>query len=437
MNVERIVIHDLSQDGRGVGRLESGCVIMVPNCYPGDEISAEVQESSTLKGALSGTLQEVLVSSPHRSSHPCERYSQGCSGSILGALSYEFTTEWKSKHLAETLRRIGGLKSPKIEPIISSEQHWNYRDRLELQLISDESGWKPAFQGHEHPVPVNSCSLGMPAINKALQSIKTSFSDSDQELIQAFKPRLLLRDNGHNGAVAILFLFGKTDQKVNPRFREWLRGIELTGWQIRLAKTAELRFAKSVVALKGGNPSIYIKTSLGEITAEPTVFTQVNRSMSEVLIRTALDHIPDGGSILDLYGGYGAFGLEYAIRGGNAEVIDSAGDSIAAGQSFCKAHNLPVVYTTLDLNKNPFLISMKGHPDACIADPPRTGINPKMRQWLQVKGPKRLIYVSCHPAALARDIMALSNYKAAKFYPLDMFPHTQDTETVAILDKKG
>ncbi|MBT7790801.1 MAG: hypothetical protein HN757_18225, partial [Calditrichaeota bacterium] len=128
---------------------------------------------------------------------------------------------------------------------------------------------------------------------------------------------------------------------------------------------------------------------------------------------------------------------QYAIRGGNAEVIDSAGASVAAGGKFAKRKDLAVVFNTLDLNKNPFLIGVKSTRDACIVDPPRSGIGQKMRKWLQIKGPKRLIYVSCHPAALARDISALSDYKPVVFYPVDMFPNTPDVETIAIFDKKS
>jgi len=435
--LEKVKIHDITQDGRGVGRLESGRVIMVPGCFPGDEISADVQETTSTKGALSGTLIEVLVNSPHRSTHPCEHLCQGCSGSILGALKYEYTTEWKFNHLSETLRRIGGLKNAKIEPIIPSVQKWDYRDRIELQLVPEEAGLRPAFHGREGPVPIKSCSLAMPSINEVLKNIKLGFSDSDEELFRTFKPRLLLRDNGHGEAVAVLFLFSSPNLKVPIRFKDWLLDLDLAGWQIRLAKTTELRFSKSTTAMKRGKSDINIKTSIGDITADPSVFTQVNRSMADTLINTALAHAPDGGKLLDLYGGYGAFGLEYAIRGGSAEVIDSAGAAIAAGENFAQRKDLSVVYNTLDLNKNTFLIGAKSTRDACIVDPPRSGIGQKMRKWVQIKGPKRLIYVSCHPAALARDIAALSNYKPVIFYPVDMFPNTPDVETVAIFDRKS
>ncbi|MBT3234086.1 MAG: class I SAM-dependent RNA methyltransferase [Calditrichaeota bacterium] len=435
--MEKVKIHDITQDGRGVGRLESGRVIMVPGCFPGDEISADVQETKSAKGALSGTLNEIIVNSPHRGTHPCDHFSQGCSGSILGALKYEYTTDWKLNHLSETLRRIGGVKNSRIEPIIPSIEQWNYRDRIELQVVPEEAGLRPAFHGLDGPVPVKSCSLAMPSINKVLKSIKLGFSESDEELFRNFKPRLLLRDNGHDEAVAVLFLFCSPNLKVPVRFKDWLLDLDLAGWQIRLAKTTELRFSKSTTAMKRGKSDISIKTSIGEISADPTVFTQVNRSMADTLIKTALAHAPDGGKLLDLYGGYGAFGLEYAIRGGNAEVIDSAGASVAAGGKFAKRKDLAVVFNTLDLNKNPFLIGVKSTRDACIVDPPRSGIGQKMRKWLQIKGPKRLIYVSCHPAALARDISALSDYKPVVFYPVDMFPNTPDVETIAIFDKKS
>ncbi len=434
--MEKIEIHDLAHDGLGVGKLGNGRVIMVQGCFPGDKISVEYSEPSKKKGVLTGILKEIIVNSPHRVEHPCSHYCQGCSGSILGAVNYDFASDWKQNHLIQTLTRIGGLEKPKVEPILSVENSWNYRDRIELQIIAGHDGWKPAFMGLEKHIQIECCNLAMPSINKAIKTINSNSPDADPKLLKRFTPRLLLRDNGDGEVVAVLFLFGNPNQSVPGVYKDWLRSLQLKGWQIRISKTPDLRFIKSTTGAKGGDSQIHIRTSTGEISANPTVFTQVNRVMSDNLIRTVFDHIPDGGRILDLFGGYGAFGLEYAIRGGKSEIIDSAGESITAGKKFVKRRNLQVKYNTLDLNKNPYLINTQERHDACIVDPPRSGLGQKMRDWLQVKGPGRLIYVSCHPAALARDIKALTKYTTSAFNPIDMFPNTTDLETVAILDKK-
>jgi tRNA/tmRNA/rRNA uracil-C5-methylase (TrmA/RlmC/RlmD family) len=248
--------------------------------------------------------------------------------------------------------------------------------------------------------------------------------------------RVLVRDNGKGGNVAVLFVQtpGKVDLIV---VAQALAEANFSGWQIRHAPNPKSRFFFSQIIERSGDAQIsHPINGSRELVADPTVFSQVNRSAAALMVSQVLENLPERGNLLDLYGGYGAFALAHVMsHGGRATVVESSILAVKAGQSFADAHNLPVQFIGSDLAKAGLPVENLDDFDAAILDPPRNGAHPEIISKLNARGPKRLLYLSCHPATLARDLKQLKSYRSLSFVPIDLFPQTPDLEALAILDR--
>jgi 23S rRNA (uracil1939-C5)-methyltransferase len=156
-----------------------------------------------------------------------------------------------------------------------------------------------------------------------------------------------------------------------------------------------------------------------------------------VLRKTVTDIIPKDSSIIDMYGGYGAFALEYASIDDNwkALVLESSKSMVTFGKQFVKREHLAVRFSRINLRKFSKLDYPEGKYDCAVIDPPRSGIHGRTISFLNDKGPGLILYVSCDVAALARDTRMLKNYTSKYFQPIDMFPNTPEIETIAVLER--
>lgn len=428
-------VHDLGWDGRGVARRSDGRVIFIWGALPGDSVRADVVDDPP-KGPLSGELRAVLEPSPQRVPHPCPHYYEGCPASLLGAVRREFSLNWKRDHLVETFRRIGGFEGVLVEDVIPSPRQWRYRERLEFTMQRIGELLKMGYQTRDGLLPIQDCRLGGEELVGPYRQLRRALPmlDEHPHLGEEIPLRLLIRANGRGQAVAVVFVIGKEVPDLDPLVA-WLGKADLVGWQIRLSKSVKRRYFGSKLIREEGETTVY-QTIVGhELPTEPISFAQANVRASKLLVRLALEHVTPESNLLDLYGGYGAFGLEHALRGGRATVVDSSPSGIEAGRAFASEHNLPVDYVAHDLGKTEGLEVDFSKYDAILLDPPRSGVEQQMLELLDNKGPSRVVYVSCHPAALARDLRRMKHYTTSLIIPVDMFPSTSDLETIAVLDR--
>ena len=134
-------------------------------------------------------------------------------------------------------------------------------------------------------------------------------------------------------------------------------------------------------------------------------------------------------------GGFGMFSLAHAIRGGRVMVVEVSQKASDAGRRFMGENRLAVTYVEQDLAYRPFRYQDMSQFDAMIVDPPRSGLHGRVLRQINTVGPRRLIYVSCHPAALARDLALLTSYTRVSLNPVDLFPQTPEVEVVAVLER--
>ncbi len=432
---DTVWVHDLSWDGRGVARRADGRVLMIFGAIPGDHVIPEVRHEPN-KGPVDCTIGELVHESPQRVPHPCPHYARGCPASQLGAVRREFSLDWKRTHLVETLRRIGGLDGVVVEPVIPSPKQWRYRERLEFQVVRSQNGLDMGYIGLSGLVRVLDCRLGATPLIKPFAELRRNLDtlDSHPHLGDRVPLRLLLRDNGRGEAIAVLFVLTRGPVDSAP-LEEWLDSAGFAGWEIRRVRNQKLRYINSELVISKGDPTVRIRIAGRDLILQASVFSQVNRKAANELVNLMLEQVPEEGRLLDLYGGYGRFGIAYADRSGEATVVDSAADALSAGRDYVRKTGLPVQFRDIDLGRDDLSEIDAASFDAAILDPPHSGADEQVLEMLNDRGPERIIYVSCHPAALARDLKRLSTYKTDLVVPIDMFPSTSELETLVILDR--
>jgi 23S rRNA (uracil1939-C5)-methyltransferase len=436
-------IHDLCWDGSGVARSPDGRVVMISGALPGDVVTARLTHTSS-RNLASGFLQEIVTPSPDRVEHPCPHYARRCPASPLGALKYDAALAWKCRHLSETLRRIGKQVLQPVSPPLTADPQWGYRNRLELHCFSHRGVLRFGYRRGAELIPIENCLLAAGEIQDALRALYHAMASQkgwEKSALAADSrpddlPRLLVHRNGLGGVVCVLFLRHPNAETVK-RFQDLLQCAGLAGWQIRQVRDRKTRHYSSHIVAQESDVSVAFPVAGGEnLVGSPLIFSQVNTAAARKMIVRVLDQLPEGGALLDLYGGYGAFALAYAwSQRGRARVVESSEEAVRVGAAYAKRRSLPVEYQLRDLQGTlPEDMNWKDW-DAAVLDPPRSGMHDSLLQQVNRSGPRRLVYVSCHPAALARDLTRLPSYRACAFIPVDLFPQTPDLETIAILDR--
>ncbi len=433
MNFE---IHDFTSHGRGVARDRNRMVWMIAGAVPGDVVEIDVNSIVELKNAASAEVKRIVIPSPHRKEHPCEHYRRGCMGSPLGVFDYEAGLKWKTNHLGENLKRLGGLKDINTAATTPAPRVWDYRDRIELQFRAEKGKIVSGFAAGGEIIPVRRCLLASKPIQNTQIKLADSLPDFAERFAEPLDARLLIRDNGRDSTVIIVFVKDMPLKESIGALDELCEKSAATGWQILKVNSFNNRLLHSQLLSLHGACGIEYSFALNRISLSPLAFTQTNKSMLDKLIGEALKTFNPDSFLLDLFGGFGVFGLSHAARGGTAVVMDSAKQALTCGATYAAQQNLNVKYIHQNLySRNNDILSDYKNTAAILLDPPRQGLKENLIKALNKKAFSKIIYVSCHTAALARDLKQLKNYRVESIQPLDMFPNTAELETVAVLTR--
>jgi 23S rRNA (uracil1939-C5)-methyltransferase len=418
---DRRWVDERVRDAEGVGRLD-GKAVMVPNTAPGDRISARIVESK--ERYATAELARVVALSPLRQTPPCP-YVSDCGGCSWQHLRYDAQLKAKQRSVDDALRRIGKLSGYELRPIIASPQEYHYRRRIRLQC--DERKQLGFYQSSSHRlVQIERCLIADDRLNGAIDSLRQLMpnlatvidfveivaGDEPNQLVVvvAAASELPFRDETHCEQLA-------TQDSV-------IRGLIVYGRGWRKV---------------WGQP--WIAVNLNDelsLTVDADVFTQVNpagnRQMLAELI-TAGEFQSDD-RVLELYCGAGNFTLPIAKRVANVVAVESYRPALANAKLNAQKHGLenirwsgesvPVALGGLKKRRENF--------SKIVLDPPRSGAK-GIEQELAALNAQRIVYVSCNPETLARDVAALTRqgFKLTTVQPIDLFPHTFHVETLAVL----
>lgn len=401
-----LTITALSHAGEGIGR-HAGQAVFVPLALPGEQVRVEI--TAQKKNLARARLLSVAQASPDRMAPPCPHFAR-CGGCQLQHLAYAGQLRFKENVVRDQLRRVGGLAEPPVRAIIPSPAQWGYRNHMQFAL-TPQGGLGLQARGTRQVIPVTQCAIAHPAINALLP---------------------LLRVEPGAGVQAVAVRVGDDD--------ETLVAFEADALDFEFAldvpvAAAWLKPDGAAFAL-AGDDSLPFTARGRAFWASAGAFFQVNTAMLETLVETTLTALAlrGGETVLELYGGVGLFTAFVAERAGRVVGVEASAPAVQ-----CAAHNLDD-FDNIELYQAPaeaVLPMLDIRPDAVLLDPPRAGCAPEVLAALGRLGAARLVYVSCDPATLARDVRALADegYVLRGVQPLDMFPQTHHVECVAVLER--
>jgi 23S rRNA (uracil1939-C5)-methyltransferase len=380
--------------GRGLARPD-GQVVLVPFVLPGEVVEVALERERP--GLAEAGLLKVLAPSSERVAAPCPYFTR-CGGCHYQHAPYEFQLARKVEVLREVLRRVGKLEAPEEIAVIAGPP-LEYRNRVQLHLVGREIGYLEAASNRL--CPVEHCPVSSPAINSALGALRKMRGNRRFPL---FVRTIELFTNESAVQVNVL----ASDRPVARHFFDWC------GEAIPGATAGCLEYSAAGAEYRVGHRS----------------FFQVNRFLIDRLVEAGLADA-EGDTALDLYAGVGLFSLPLARRVRTVTAVESGASAVHDLEFNAERASLPIQVERAAVET--YLEGLTQTPDFVLADPPRAGLGKEVvRQLLRLR-PPRMTIVSCDPATLARDLMALVNsgYRLERLTLVDLFPQTYSIETVA------
>lgn len=434
-----ITIKKLVNGGYGLGHLGSGEVVLVRHALPGE--TALVKITASRKGLLFGEVEQLLSSHPERIPPPCPYYRR-CGGCDLQHLSYPSQLVLKKELLSELLQR-SAVVFPEPEDLLPSPDQFGYRQRLRLQVDDDGRLGFHQFQSHA-VVAVNGCLLAGESLNRTLTALR-DHPDARRMLSRSTAVELLL--NPCTSRVAAIFHYQR-----RPRPADFQAAQRLTsdsaqcervffqgdGWPqtdggVPPGEQSPYRLEVSYPAIAGTGRDLNLRWAAGG-------FCQVNLGQNRRLIETVLtlSAAAPGQRLLDLFCGMGNFAVPSGLAGATVLGCEGQGAAIRAATDNAQRAGLELVtFRKGAVHHSCRQLAEAGERfDCTVLDPPRAGA-PQLAPLLAGLCRDRLVYISCDPATLARDLQALSGegFTVSQIQPLDMFPQTHHLETVVLLHR--
>jgi 23S rRNA (uracil-5-)-methyltransferase RumA len=440
-------VEALAAGGRGVARDESGLVWFVSGAVPGDLVLARRRTSRSR--FVEGEVVRVERPSPQRRAAPCP-VQQRCGGCPWMVLEEGVQREWKRRILSEALTRIAGIESPVPGPVLAGHARLGYRNKVEFSLGPDARG-RPAVglhavAGARGLVDVPACAVQHESANTVLSTAREFLLEPGRRIHgrrdRDTRPRLVIRRSWATGEqLLVLRAEGEPFPGASglaalvTRRHPEVRGVVL------VTAAPRRRGGARSEALAGRS---WIEESLaGQSFRLPAAtFLQVNTEVAAELIGLVTEAAGaiEGGTVLDLYGGVGAYGFALARAGASRiDVCDADGEAVACGRHTAREAGLAGLgFHRADAAR--FLgeqAEERTRYDLVVANPPRTGLGRGVADRIRRLQPPRVILVSCDPATLARDLRALigAGYRLERITPVDMFPQTAHIETLALLTR--
>lgn len=438
-----------SHEGLGVVRHESG-VIFVKNALPGEQVRLRVDGKK--RGVFFGTALEVLEKSPSRVEPKC-RIFDSCGGCALQHCEYEEQLRLKGEIVKNALTRIGKLEniSDKIHPVIGMAEPYHYRNKGVFRVGMDSADGGRIHLGFleegSHRVTAGRCSLLFAAeINRLLDTLEDMLSQDEYKRLAAALTKVMVRRSAAHGEIMLILMI-KAEAADNP-LKEDINSL----WQQLRTAAPDLKvFGYS--ADHGEINPIYdnltfcsegrqIRERLGNVEYEisPASFFQVNSAQTAKMLNYIRGLISERtGQIIDAYSGIGTIGLALAADVKRVECIEVVPRAVADAEANCRLNHFTNVGCHCGRAEELFRKVAKSSDDnrLVIVDPPRRGCHHQLLQGILDFAPEHVIYISCNPATLARDLADLSaSYAVESVQPFDMFPQSYHVECVVLMGRK-
>lgn len=432
----RVKIEKLVYGGEGLAH-KNGEAVFVPFVLPGEEVEIEAGERK--KKFIRGRLTRVVTASPERVDAQCPHFGV-CGGCDYQHIAYEAQLRYKEQILRETLRRLGKIdwKGPIT---VHPSPPWQYRNRAQWKIrplsgdrtsasVNEAAGIGYFRAGSSTLCPVEACPILSPKLFATFEALRTALRKGKlPETLREVEAFVDAEDRG------VLLNISCTSL---PRAAESIA--KMLSERIEDVKSILIQDARGERMSLHGPGFLQYKVAQSSFRVGHMSFFQVNRFLVEEMASVVASAAGSGEVALDLYAGVGLFAMSLAKSFGHVEAVEA--NPASARDLETNAGLSAKTIAARNDSTEAFLAAWKRRrgveaPDAVIADPPRAGIQPDALEKLIEIASQRIVYASCDPSTLARDLAKLcaKAYSLQEIYLFDMFPNTYHIEAIARLDR--
>ena len=443
-----VEITALGSEGEGIGHLEDGMTIFVTDALVGDRVLAHVVKVK--KTYAYAFTVKILRPSEFRVEAKCP-VAVKCGGCTLLHLSYKKQLEYKQDKVRDCIERIGGIKNPPMEPIVGADTPYFYRNKAQFPVGVDKNGKAVVgfYRKRSHDVVANtSCAIQAELNSKLLKCVEDFLNENhisayDESTHKGLVRHVFTRIGFATGEVMVCLVVNGRELPSHEKLFERLSAIckedgkELKCFclNVNMADTNVI-LGKECISLYG---DLYIEDKIGDVRyrISPLSFYQVNPEQTGKLYSLARDYAGLTGNevVWDLYCGIGTISLFMARKAGKVYGVEIVPEAIEDAKINASINNIDNAEFFVGASED--VADTLPTPDVIVVDPPRKGCDEKLLETIVKVSPKRLVYVSCDPATLGRDLKYLvdKGFSVEKVTPVDQFCHTMHVETVCLLSK--
>ena len=397
--------------GNGIIRADGKCCF-IKNALPREEVIYVLEEEK--KRFARGRAEEIVLPSPRRRTPPCPVYGS-CGGCDFQHVEYALEADAKEKHVFRALKQIAGVADFEFLPLERPRRVYGYRNNVTFHMREGKTCfYRP--KTHDH-IAVSRCELAENAVNEMVLAV------NEMGLTEASS--VTLRCDNTGGRAAVIYGDENTD------FSEYVRENGAFTGILAVGGKGERRF---------GDPSLFYSVNGRFFSVLPRSFFQIHTEAAETMLRFCAELLleKENRSILDLYCGVGSIGISLAAPGDSVFGIEIVPEAAARSAVNAAANGVDGTYRTgkTEHRLKRFLEKIP-KADVVILDPPRQGLQKDTAKILADYGAETLLYISCDPASLSRDLIALKETYAVRVVkPFDLFPRTSHVETVVLMSRK-
>ena len=442
-----LTFEDLTHEGNGVGKID-GYPLFVPYALPGEEAVVKVLKANKKFGY--GKLVEMKKESTERVDPPCNVYYK-CGGCQLQHMSYELQLDMKQNQVKNVMRKIAHLDHVPIHPTIGLEDPWRYRNKVQIPVGEKNGELITGFyrmRSHDIIDEMERCIIQDETNDIIVDAVREIANDLGISAYDEDKDRGVLRHimvrTGRTTKEIMVVLITRTDKL--PHQEELIQRLTEAHPQIKSIvhninrKRTNVIFGRKTKVIWGEQ---YIYDTIGDIrfAISPRSFYQVNPEQTKVLYDKALEYaqIDENDVVIDAYCGIGTISLFLAQKAKKVYGIEIVPDAIEDAKMNAKINGITnAEFVVGEAEKvMPEWKNQGFTPDVIVVDPPRKGCEPEFLHAMIEMEPKRIVYVSCNPSTLARDLVILEEggYETKEVQPVDMFSQTNHIECVALMSR--
>ncbi len=447
-----VTVSGMNSRGEGIARTDEGFVLFVPQGLPGERVTVAVVDSKRQYAV--GHIQQILDPHSRRISPPCPWYG-ACGGCQLQHADSVLQEEIKGSLVRDALTRLGGgMPEEGFEACVPSPSLWGYRNKAAFPAVAHPSGGlRLGFyrEGSHRIVPIRQCPVVDPRLDRLFGALRPVLENGaltgyDEKRHTGDLRHVVLRAGIRTDHVACILV---VRTPLTPQQERWLLAKVLP-----VVRAAAKRHTLAVhvheapgntiwggaTEIVGGERFLSERLASFSYSYDVTSFFQVNPPQAERMFAQVADIVEacHPTRILELYAGVGSMTNFLGLLGTEVTAVESWVASVESSRHNTGRAGLRHVRTVC-ADVGTFLSELTERPDVVVMDPPRTGCEEGVLHRLGALAPETLVYVSCNPATLARDvgILGQEGYTLCRAIPFDLFPQTAHVETVAVLRRQG